>query len=105
MPHTTLAICDLNAAVAAKDNNIGGSCHTEICLLAQFAQRITGKKVKGSTRSVAQLKGEKNYNFYVEGIGDLVQLFDAAWDISSSNIAEIRRALPLNVEYQYDVSV
>lgn len=107
MPHATLAICDLNAAVAAKDEAKDGCpyTHTQICLLAQFAKRITGKEVVGSTRTAARLEGNEYYTFETNDVSDLVQLFDLANEEDWTNIAKIRRTLPLNVKYEYDVSV
>jgi hypothetical protein len=106
MPYATLAICDLNAAVAAKDKKEDRSNHTEVCLLAQFAKRVSGKAVTGSTCSAAMLEGEGDeYNFQVDGVKHLVFAFDLAFSQNPHNIAEIRRQLPLDVYYEHNYEI
>lgn len=90
----TIAICDLNAAVAARSDTTRS--HTEKCLMAQFAARITGKRVLGSVSTAAQLEGEgDNYNFKVTGASHLVFYFDQHQE------AKVRALLPLDVVVTY----
>lgn len=85
---------DLDAAIAAR--KVSGKSHTCKCLLAQFAQRITGKEVTGSTPSAACIGPEdQEYSFSVVGMHDLVHNFDKACD------ELIRKQLPREVEVTY----
>lgn len=91
-----VGICDLNAAVAAKDAGGLGSRHSEICLIAQFATRITGKKVSASTYSaVSFLADPGEYKFHVDGLQILAQLFDVR------EYEEVRKQLPKLVVVDY----
>lgn len=90
-----LAVCDLDAAVAAIPDI--SRRHTEKCLMAQFANRITGQKVYGSTNNAVSFKEhsrEDTYTFLVEGMESLVAKFD------TGNYAEVRRHLPREVEFE-----
>jgi len=105
--HETLAICDLDAAIAAKDadkknpDRGSNSIHTEICLLAQFVMRITGERVAGSTSTDAAL--ESNPHFYrihvEEKVRELVHMFDCAYQYNDSiSLERIRKLLPMDVK-------
>lgn len=88
----TIAICDLNAAVAAKSDT---RKHSEKCLMAQFAARITGKRISGSTSNAAHVEGDTGYAFRVAGAEHLVNYFD------SDEIYKVRTQLPFNVMISY----
>ena len=99
MKKETLAISDLDAAVAAVEDTTRE--HTTKCLIAQFAHRITGKVVVGSTSSAVMFEdNQDSYNFRVKGMSHLVWLFDAQAQ-KPENIAKIRHELPLEVEVTY----
>lgn len=49
MIEESITEADLDAAIEAKRQGINPNGHTSICLLAQFAKRVTGKNVIGST--------------------------------------------------------
>lgn len=94
----TVGICDLDKAVAAKDLNEKGMYeHTSICLMAQFATRITGKKVVGSTPSAVAFEDNPyEYPFLVDGLSRLVTLFD------TQEYEGVRKQLPRLVEVKYN---
>ena len=103
----TVAICDLNAAVAARDKDMQNpsevvSVHTEICLLAQFAMRVTGEKCTGSTMNDAAFESNPDfYKFHVysTGMRELVRLFDRAYQSKCwSELAYLRKLLPMDVQ-------
>jgi hypothetical protein len=101
----TIAICDLNAAIKAKDEDgkkpYGGpSIHTEICLLAQFAHRITGERVTGSTTSDVAFESDPDfYKFHVYAASQFVSMFDRAYRYDDpSYLAKLRRMLPVDVQ-------
>lgn len=89
----TMTIRDLNAAVVARSDTTRS--RTEKCLMAQFAARITGKRVLGSISNAARIEGDTNedYNFRVTGAEHLVEYFDGNQD------AKVRAELPLTWKF------
>lgn len=105
----TVAICDLNNAVAAKDKESEAPIsqrfrHTEICLLAQFAHRVTGERVTGSTQADVAFESNPDfYKFHVysQDMRKLVEWFDLAYQAGHHDeyyIARIREQLPMEVQ-------
>lgn len=93
----TIIEADLDAAIAAVECKDNFTPWTSKCLMAQFARRVTGKDIDGSTSTAAAFVGEDGYNFAVDGAQHLVSIFDAI-KTRPDYINRIREQLPLEVE-------
>lgn len=99
----TLAICDLNAAVAARDKS--GKWENSTCLLAQFVLRNYGPHQGISYVSASLIDGKI---LDVFNAVNLVKDFDVATKTGQEvnhedtlRIAKIRRQLPLELEVSF----
>ncbi len=95
----TITEADLDAAIKAREKTTPDG-HTKVCIMAQFAKRLTGRRVAGSTcSSVAFMDEPAQYSFRIEGGDILVHGFD------EGKFAMIRKLLPRLVQVDYDKAI
>lgn len=91
----TLAVCDLDAAVKALDQE---GWDSQTCLIAQFGMRtLDTNEIMGSSHVLVTFKHQV---LHVEGASKFVSLFDDTERGHPHNIALIRRQLPIDLEVE-----